>query len=63
MTRPSPSTCVSKTWAPTGSTIAILGTDVYPWPAFNILILVTSPFVKFALKAALIGFVPVGSSI
>ena len=64
ITRPSPSTTVSKTCAPTGSTMATLGVVVYPCPAFNTVMLVTLPSVdKFACNAALIGFVPVGSSI
>ena len=59
MTLPSPSTTVCNTCAPTGSTIATLGTVVYPCPAFKIEMLVTLPSVRFALNAALIGFEPV----
>ena len=62
ITRPSPSTDVWRIWAPTGSITAILGTVSYPWPAFIIVTPVSLPSVKTALKFALIGLVPVGSS-
>ena len=63
MTLPSPSTTVCKTCAPTGSTIATLGTTVYPCPRLIVLIDAIVPSdANTASKDAVIGFEPIGGS-